>query len=257
MKIQLISDLHNRPDQTFMLEPSDADLIILAGDIDKGLQGLDWARDTAARLGKEIIYIAGDHEYYEQDMDVLIDALKTQTRQGPVHFLENSQYQGDGFRVLGCTFWYSAQGANEKRGKKQLVDRLGEFAFIRKGQTLLDLASLIKMHEESLQWLQTALETPYAGKTIVVTHHAPTMHSWPWTWIRNGGGSAPNWARPAFCNDLEWFVKEYQPDLWLHGHVHCACEYQVEHTRVICNPHGFEPGEARGFDPVMLIELEL
>ena len=257
MKIQLISDLHNRPDQIFQLESTSADLIVLAGDIDNGCKGLAWAKEQASRLGKEIIYIAGDHEFYDQEVDALIEELREQTQEGPVHFLEKSQYEGDGFRVLGCTFWYSAQGANDKRGKKQLANRLDEFAFIRKGIDLLDLDRLIQMHAESLQWLQDALEQPFAGQTIVVTHHAPTQHSWPWTWIRNGGGSAPNWARPAYCTDLEWFVKKYQPALWLHGHVHSACEYEVEKTRVVCNPHGFEPGEARGFEPMKLIELPI
>ena len=58
MKLQLLSDLHNEfyrhggaPD----IADSDADVVILAGDIDVGIHGLTWAISEAQRLDKPII----------------------------------------------------------------------------------------------------------------------------------------------------------------------------------------------------------
>ena len=74
MKIQLLSDLHNEflrsgkqhADKKWQgfIPDSDADIIILAGDIDTGTQGLEWAIAESERLAKDIIYVAGNHEFY-------------------------------------------------------------------------------------------------------------------------------------------------------------------------------------------------
>lgn len=56
MKLQILSDLHNeftlfRPPQT------DADIIVLAGDIDLGTRGVEWAASSFD--GRPVIYVPG------------------------------------------------------------------------------------------------------------------------------------------------------------------------------------------------------
>ena len=48
-------------------------------------------------------------------------------------------------------------------------------------------------------------------------------------------------------------------DLWIHGHTHNNFDYEVNGTRVVCNPRG-DPHplggwENRTFDPRLLVEL--
>jgi Icc-related predicted phosphoesterase len=61
---------------------------------------------------------------------------------------------------------------------------------------------------------------------------------------------------PAFASSLEDLIEKYQPELWIHGHTHVPCDYELFGTRVVCNPRGY-PWEARGsaFDPGLIVEL--
>ena len=61
MKLHILSDLHIEFGP-FTLPNTDADVVILAGDIHVGTRGIEWA--TRAIEGKEVIYVIGNHEYY-------------------------------------------------------------------------------------------------------------------------------------------------------------------------------------------------
>jgi predicted phosphodiesterase len=94
MRIQLLSDLHNEfyrhsgaPD----IADSDADVVILAGDIDVGVHGLTWAISEAQRLDKPIIYVAGNHEFYHHDLALLEELRQIAAGNERVHVLENDE----------------------------------------------------------------------------------------------------------------------------------------------------------------------
>ena len=67
MKVQLLSDLHNEflrngiTDQehkwTGLIPETQAEIIVLAGDIDTGTNGIKWAVKESVRLAKNIIYV--------------------------------------------------------------------------------------------------------------------------------------------------------------------------------------------------------
>ena len=59
MKLNILSDLHLGQGE---LEPprNDADVVVLAGDIARPGQALAWA----ASLGKPVLYVPGNHEFY-------------------------------------------------------------------------------------------------------------------------------------------------------------------------------------------------
>jgi predicted phosphodiesterase len=61
VKIQTLSDLHIEF-QPFQLIETDADVIVLAGDIHVGEKGVKWA--IANIPNKPVIYVLGNHEYY-------------------------------------------------------------------------------------------------------------------------------------------------------------------------------------------------
>lgn len=70
MRIRILSDIHiefepYRPSEV------EADLVILAGDIGVGLDGIRWAQRHFPDL--PVVYIAGNHEYYGHSLpDYLI-----------------------------------------------------------------------------------------------------------------------------------------------------------------------------------------
>ncbi|MDP3311133.1 MAG: metallophosphoesterase family protein, partial [Polaromonas sp.] len=76
MRLHILSDLHLElasfePDAAAVEQ---ADLVVLAGDIHKGVNGISWARRTFP--DKPVIYVAGNHEFYEQYWPLLADKLR-------------------------------------------------------------------------------------------------------------------------------------------------------------------------------------
>jgi pyruvate carboxylase len=45
---------------------------------------------------------------------------------------------------------------------------------------------------------------------------------------------------PAFASDLAALVRE-PVKLWIHGHTHESMDYELNGTRVVCNPRGYLP----------------
>ena len=87
-------------------------------------------------------------------------------------------------------------------------------------------------------------------RTVAITHFAPSLRSADPRFGRQNGTAS-------FCNADDDLLP--LASLWLHGHLHCAHDYQVAHaggtTRVVCNPHGHERrGEADAFRPQLVLE---
>lgn len=66
MRIRVLSDLHREFDPVPLPEVA-ADVVVLAGDIDRGVEGVTWAR----RMFPEtlVLYVAGKHEHYGERGD--------------------------------------------------------------------------------------------------------------------------------------------------------------------------------------------
>ena len=60
MKLQILSDIHLEFGP-FKIPKTDADVIILAGDIHIGTAAVDWIK---SQTKKPVLYVAGNHEYY-------------------------------------------------------------------------------------------------------------------------------------------------------------------------------------------------
>ncbi|MDX5335258.1 MAG: metallophosphoesterase family protein, partial [Marinobacter sp.] len=116
MKIQVFSDIHVdcRADKTFQIPYSNSDLVVLAGDIGEGLLGITWAADQSQRLGKPVVYVAGNHEYYYRDITRHDDAMRRHAEQLEVVFLNRDVFEYRGVRVIGATLWTSFRDQNGK-----------------------------------------------------------------------------------------------------------------------------------------------
>jgi len=91
----------------------------------------------------------------------------------------------------------------------------------------------LRRHEFSRAWLKNSLADPFDGPTVVITHHAPSARSVP-TEFEGDVLSA------AYASDLESLMgKDVQ--LWIHGHMHHSLDYEINGTRVLCNPRGYAP----------------
>jgi predicted phosphodiesterase len=247
MKLHILSDLHTEFAE-FDPPETDADIVVLAGDIGVGKAGIEWA----ARQFREspVIYLPGNHEYYHHDVGIT-DDLKA-CAPANIHVLDNDTYEIDGVRFLGTTLWtdFRLYGEGEAWFSRQRASRtIDDFTAIRNGDHRFTPEDSVQLHEKGRAWLVGELQKGYGGSILVVTHHLPATPS-----IASQYKNDP--LNPAFASRLESIIEGYQPDLWIHGHTHVACDYEIYCTRVVCNPRGY-PGEssAKGFSPALVVEV--
>lgn len=231
-KILLMSDLH-REVSLFSPPPSLdlADIVVLAGDIDTGLKGVEWASD----LGKPVVYVAGNHEYDGCDMVELDAQFQEFQQQHPhVHVLQEGRAIIDGVRFLGCTLWSNFEffGYNQKTSCMNAAQRtMPEYQKARCNGKPLVVADTLERHNSQRQWLKVMLDTPFDGPTVVVTHHAP-----------HGNSIAPQYRHDgltaAFVSNMDDVLG--RPILWCHGHTHQRVDYWIDDSRIISHPRGYQ-----------------
>ena len=116
--------------------------------------------------------------------------------------------------------------------------RSGHHKYVRPEDT-------VAWHRASRAWLDNALALPCAGPSVVVTHHAPHPASLP----------SPDFdLAHCYASDLSRLIRDRQPDLWVHGHLHSRSYYRIGATRVVCNARGHVE-EASGFDPAFTVNV--
>ena len=175
MKLHILSDLHIEFAH-FELPEADADVIVLAGDVGVGMTGVEWI--TAQGSNKPFIYVPGNHEFYGHDIS-LIGELKNVAPRN-VHVLNNEQVVIDGVCFLGAVLWtdFLLFGEGDKWFSTQRArQNMSDFFVIQYDGRRFTPADSVILHEISRQWLTGELEQPFNGKTVVVTHHAPSVRS--------------------------------------------------------------------------------
>jgi len=122
MKLHILNDLHIEFED-FAPPATDADVVILAGDIGVGVEGLRWAKDRF--LDRPVIYVPGNHEFYHHDLS-LIEELKAQAPEH-IHVLNDDQVVIGGVRFLGCILWtdFALFGEAERFFAMQLARQQG------------------------------------------------------------------------------------------------------------------------------------
>ncbi len=251
MNIQLLSDLHLEC-ASFVPPLNSADVVVLAGDIGVGTQGLKWAKDV---FDVPVVYVCGNHEYHDPRWSMAeIKAFMRRTCEGSnIHLLDNDVVIINDVRFIGSTLW-----ADLTRAPDALccdTDRIVVKYDISRavgGLTHFSGAYAQSLFEQNSAWLASELAKPFDGKTVVITHHAPSFGSLHAQYAGNP------W-NPCFMSDLEHLMGD-KVDLWLHGHTHNNFDYRVNGTRVVCNPRGYPNPlghwENMMFDAGMVIGLD-
>jgi 3',5'-cyclic AMP phosphodiesterase CpdA len=101
MKIRILSDLHLEA-APFDPPPAPADVVVLAGDIDNGPAGIEWAK---GRFDAPVLYVAGNHEPYDGEFHATQAALHAAADRTGIRLLECGEAVLGGVRFLGCTLW--------------------------------------------------------------------------------------------------------------------------------------------------------
>jgi predicted phosphodiesterase len=262
MKLQLLSDLHLESQPDFQARPApDADILVLAGDIGSyqsgsKLQDEDFGLARFSPLHGwpvPVYFVPGNHEYDALDFDQAHVRLRQTCARLGITWLDREMVRlpytacdGSALRLVGTTLWtdfdaLAPQGSMpdgralaDTLKARDKAFRAADFYLKKTGTLRHGLPFLSQaVREEGLQcqtWLKGALSHPFEGKTIVVTHFAPSLHS-----ADPRYGRVPGTA--GFCNALDELLA--QAALWLHGHLHTPQNYVHQGCRVVANPLGY------------------
>ncbi len=280
VNIQLLSDLHLEVHPHFAPQPAPgADLLVLAGDIGSYQAGSMLAERGNADFGlarfspllgwpTPVLFVPGNHEYDGLDFDAAHARLREICERLGITWLEREVLVLGGVRFIGTTLWTdfdalapppNASGQHdmtELLRQREKAFRAANF-YLRKTAGTLGGQPLLANEVRALalqcqSWLRTALAQPFEGKTVVVTHFAPSLQSADPRYGLNAGTAG-------FCNALDDLVD--QADLWLHGHLHAPSHYVHQgasrRCRVVANPLGYaRKNEQAGFRGQMVVQID-
>lgn len=258
MKLQLLSDLHLET-ETFDPHPlPDAELLVLAGDIDASWAGFE----RFSRWPVPVLFVAGNHEFDRREISSAWTALRATARRLGWTLLERASTvltdrQGQKLRFVGTIRWsdFDLFGPHKQASAMRAAAYFMRLMQANRQGRAFDVAGVRDEALACRAWLAAELAQSAEGrwdKTVVITHFAPSLRS-----ADRRFGAQPGTA--SFCNADDDLLQH--ADLWLHGHLHCRHDYRVERshaapTRVVCQARGLaSKGEAEGYDPGKLIEI--
>ena len=232
MKLLIYSDLHLEFSD-FAVPAGGYDVVVLAGDIHVGAQGVSWAKRTFTDV--PVIYICGNHEYYHDEIGAVQREIREEAAGSNIHYCENTTEQFDGVRFVCATLWTDFALNDNPDSDKSLAEwRMNDYRLIQLDHRSLTPRDTEEFHWNSRQYLESEFAqcASVSTKTVVVTHHAPSQKSIRFRRISYD-------VAPAYASSLDDMIASSGATLWIHGHTHESVDYRVGDTRVYSNPRGY------------------
>lgn len=256
MRAWVFSDIHvDTATYELPATPADVDCIIVAGDVADGhARSARWLRERVVQLGLPVVYVAGNHDFFGEDLSRDYAGIYQDAGVELLHPGRPTIEIG-GARIIGCTLWtdYSISGdvdAARSWARRSMPDIVS----IDLGMRRIGTRDLLDMHRQQRMMIERKLAILFNGPTIVVTHHAPHPKSLRSPMLTVDDGS--------YASDLSALIEEYEPAIWIHGHVHSSRDFYVSATRIVCNPRGYAVVNRDGrrlenpdFDPLLVVEI--
>lgn len=227
MKIQIASDIHL--DHLTFYNPStyiipSADILILAGDIchactmQKHKKFFSYINDSF----KKIIFIAGNHEFYNDDQIPLEDSenniknfLSFFTN---IIYLNNNFIKIENLVLAGSTFWFKP-------------DQITSWFRIPN----LTIEDVSNMNDVSINFLKSMKNVKESGETLIFITHYPKLF---YKKLYESGEESNEETEQDNKNNIEYydpFGKEDLPTIWISGHTHKNKIEEIEETVFISN----------------------
>ncbi|WP_341910985.1 metallophosphoesterase [Ferrovibrio terrae] len=221
------------------LKAGQPDMLILAGDIDLGSKAMQYANAVAQYLETSVVLLPGNHEFYGATIEGVTQTSTEQADQAV--FASNTvlRMPQHGVRILFTTLWTDYD---------DVPPRLNDYRLIGYQGRLLRPSDTQKFHRDAVAWLDRELSNPWDGRTVVVTHHAPSLRKELW----NVQYEFTPLMR-AFHAELDDLIAHYRPDAWFFGHHHWCLDVTIDGTRFVSNQRGYPKEFTGGFDPAKFV----
>jgi DNA repair exonuclease SbcCD nuclease subunit len=203
-----------------------------------------------------VIYIAGNHEFYNGKFYAGIDYLREECAKFPnIYFLENDTKVIDDVTFIGGTLW-TDMNKGDPLTMHAIEGMMNDFRIIKndkRNYASMSARDVAGRHARTLSYFKSVLAEQHDKKFVVVGHHSPSFQSvnpiYAHEILMNGG----------YHSDLSEFIMDHpQIKLWTHGHTHHPFDYVIGETRIVCNPRGYENdgySEQTGWDPTKILEI--
>ena len=286
MKIKLVSDLHLEFSDINIQNTDNCDVLILGGDIcvaqdlhdhpelvnssdqaaiaaGTGLgrrqQAAQRYRDFFKRCSFQfphVIYIMGNHEFYNGKFFAGIDYMRKELAKYPnIYMLEQDTKIIDDVTFVGATLW-TDMNKGDPLTMHAIEGMMNDFRIIRNDKrsfAAMSARDVADRHARTLAYFRSVLAEQHDRKFVVVGHHTPSFQSCHPMYgndtLMNGG----------YHSDLSEFILDHpQIKLWTHGHTHHPFDYVIGETRIVCNPRGYENdgySEQTGWNPNIVLEV--
>lgn len=240
MLIQPVSDIHTEfhkdKGQKYCRKiPVWGDVLVIAGDFTT-ISYIYSQTKTLCERFKHVLYVPGNHEFWTADKERVFHQLdKLASQYDNFHWLYNSHTEIEGVKFFGGTMWFEKQKDSQQHEKYW-----SDFRRIKK------LSSWVYKDNEDFRKM---LDREYEPGGIIVTHHLPSKKS---IHPMYKGEPTNRW----YYTDMDEWILDNQPPLWIHGHTHEQFDYMIENTRVVANPRGYDGYEdLRKHNPDLVIEV--
>ena len=273
LRIQIASDLHIEFYEAYedgvpedIIIPK-APVLALLGDVGLAFtpQLRSFLHEQASRF-ETVLYIAGNHEYYNHGKG----ARKTVDEQEQwmedvcsevdnLHYMEKKSMMIHGVNILATTLWSYIPPSVETLAGSSMNDY--QLSYMQQneetggpGVRKLSANDTRQWHQKSVQWLQNEMNTAKKHKkpTLVLTHHTPSLQ----------GTSNPqydgNKLSHCFSTNLTDLVQHPAVRAWACGHTHWNFDIHIlkndqgrgsrKGTRLLSNQRGYPQKQNSLFD---------
>lgn len=256
LNIQYASDLHlEYPKNREYLAQNPiqpvGDILVLAGDIvtNTGRHKIEHLYAEWRQQFKYVISIPGNHEFYGSDVAESYPTLHEKL--APNHFLlNNTTIELEGVRFIASILW--THGPEDQM--KILEKKSNDYRLIRYGEggstaVKLKATDVSAMHAQSVHFLSHELAQPFAGKTVVITHHLPSYNLM-------GFGAYMGILKYYCASNLNRLLKAHPVSHWICGHFHQTIDKELFGTRFVSNPLGYmTEGQYQDFSAAACFEI--
>jgi len=259
MKVAITSDIHLEFGDWYPVNPENADVLILSGDIMtanevenavgdpnqtieyKGHRFIEFLKNCVKEY-KHVLYIMGNHEHYNGDFATTATILGSACHDIGVKFLDKSHVTIDDVTFIGGTLWTDM---NKEDGLTlyNIKGIMNDFRCVTNSNRIhtktrpprFTPEDSVEDHRKMLEYIRLMISLMgKSNKYVVVGHHAPSKQS---THPRYKHETMMN---GAYSSDLNDFILDHpEIKLWTHGHTHEVFDYMIGSTRVVCNPRGY------------------
>lgn len=245
MKIHVISDTHVEfyPEWAWDEMPFPkvkGDVCILGGDICTARQAKKY-ENYIMRLQEnfeEVIFIAGNHEFYGMSMQEGIEELQAISDRTGSHFLDIHTHPS--VTIKGVRFWGSTLWTDFGKGefKDHVEYSLSDYRVIRG----LNSDVVEDIHVETKALIDLSAD-------VIITHHMPVFreHSkYPVGPITYG----------FCCTGMEDMVERASAKFWVYGHTHDNQRETIGGTELLSNQAGYmDERIQKSYDPYLILEI--